>query len=315
MPSANLSTPLDLSPISNEAKEEEFVLNEIISRVKGSKDPIILVDACCIRHGVVDETYELVEKSGLPIFSSPMGKTAINEEHKQYAGIYVGDITAPEIKERFNAADCVISIGALLSDFNSGNFSYKLPSNSIHLHSNRVQIGYAHYPSVGMKALLPKISSALAADQKKRMEYTLKTVSNPTNRLPTREEEGKAAENDPDVISQAYLWPRLGQFFRAKDQIIVETGTSSFGMLQARLPAGAIFVSQVLWGSIGWSVGAAMGVALAAREEKLGRTCLFVGDGSLQLTAQEIGTMIREGLTPILFILSNDGYEIERESE
>lgn len=103
----------------------------------------------------------------------------------------------------------------------------------------------------------------------------------------------------------------------------------------------------------GWSVGACLGVALAAREEKLGRVMLFVGDGSFQLSesaggdknpafslvppqealgntialvlnkafigpksftaAQEVSTMVREGLNPILFVLSNDGYEIERQ--
>ncbi len=105
----------------------------------------------------------------------------------------------------------------------------------------------------------------------------------------------------------------MGQFFKESDQVIVETGTSSFGMLEAKLPANTRWVSQVLWGSIGWSVGATLGVALAAREDQLGRTHLFVGDGSLQLTVQEIGTMIKHGLTPYLFILNNDGYEIERQ--
>lgn len=47
------------------------------------------------------------------------------------------------------------------------------------------------------------------------------------------------------------------------------------------LPDSAIFVAQVLWGSIGWTVGATLGAALAARDLNLGRPILFVGDGSL----------------------------------
>jgi len=58
-------------------------------------------------------------------------------------------------------------------------------------------------------------------------------------------------------------------------------GTSSFGGTEIVLPAQAIYVSQILWGSIGWTVGSTLGAALAAREQELGRTCLFVGDGSL----------------------------------
>lgn len=68
----------------------------------------------------------------------------------------------------------------------------------------------------------------------------------------------------------------------------------------------------VLWGSIGYSVGAVLGGALAAKEQGDRRVILFVGDGSLQLTLQEIGTMIRYKLNPYIFVLNNDGYEIER---
>ena len=43
-----------------------------------------------------------------------------------------------------------------------------------------------------------------------------------------------------------------------------------------------------------------------------GRVVLLVGDGSLQMTVQEIGTIIREGLTPTIFVVNNAGYTIER---
>jgi len=59
--------------------------------------------------------------------------------------------------------------------------------------------------------------------------------------------------------------------------------------------------------SIGYSVGAVLGAALAARELPDGaerRVILFVGEGSLQLSVQEISTIIRRGLKPILYIPS-----------
>ena len=59
------------------------------------------------------------------------------------------------------------------------------------------------------------------------------------------------------------------------------TGTSSFGVLDVPLPDGAVFVSQILWGSIGWTVGSTLGAAIAARDIGLNRTILFIGDGSM----------------------------------
>ena len=305
IPGDALSKPLDISANDNDADAEKYVLNVAQRHIAEAKSAVILVDACAARHGCIEETHELITKSGLPVFATPMGKAIVDETHPQYGGLYIGNLTSDAVKQVVESADVLLTVGSLKSDFNSGNFSYRTPkASTIELHSDYTIIGYSHYPGIGMKKLLPKLSALLAADGAKRLEETKKIVPKFENVLP---------KDDSATITQAYFWPRMGQFFQPKDQVIVETGTSSFGMLEARLPEQTRWVSQVLWGSIGWSVGAALGVALAAREDKLGRTHLFVGDGSLQLTVQEIGTMIKHGLSPYLFVLNNDGYEIERQ--
>ena len=42
------------------------------------------------------------------------------------------------------------------------------------------------------------------------------------------------------------------------------------------------------------------------------RSSLLIGDGSLQLTVQAISTMIRQHIKPVLFVINNDGYTVER---
>lgn len=68
---------------------------------------------------------------------------------------------------------------------------------------------------------------------------------------------------------------------RQRSHADIDAGTSSFGILDVPLPRGAVFVSQILWGSIGWTVGSTLGAAVAARDIGLPRTILFVGDGSM----------------------------------
>jgi indolepyruvate decarboxylase len=75
------------------------------------------------------------------------------------------------------------------------------------------------------------------------------------------------------------------------------------------MPAGATFDNQTLWGSIGWATPAAFGAAVAAPDR---RVVLVTFDGSHQLTAQEISQFGRLGLKPIVFVLNNNGYLIER---
>lgn len=97
--SAPLATPLSRHPPPNDAEVEKFVLDEIAKLAKvahesdGGKDGVvILVDACAIRHGVRDEVKELCEKTGFPVYSAPMGKTAIDENYERYGGVRVSSV-------------------------------------------------------------------------------------------------------------------------------------------------------------------------------------------------------------------------------
>ncbi|KAH9947619.1 pyruvate decarboxylase [Amylocystis lapponica] len=300
--SKRLQTPLNLSPPENDPEVEGFVLDEIAKLVSDAgQDAIILVDACSIRHGVKREVEELYKRTGFPVYAAPMGKTAVNEQYERYGGIYVGTLTHPEVKEKVESAKLIISVGALKSDFNTGNFTYRVPtSRAIELHSDHTRVLYATFPGIGMQRLLPKLTARLQP-----FHEGAKLLPVPPFKLPVPE------DSDP-TITHAWLWPRAGQFFRPKDIIVAETGTSSFGILDVPFPAEAIFLSQILWGSIGWTTGSTLGAALAGRDLGLGRTILFIGDGSLQLTVQELSTMIRTGVTPIIFLLNNSGYTIER---
>jgi indolepyruvate decarboxylase len=81
------------------------------------------------------------------------------------------------------------------------------------------------------------------------------------------------------------------------------------GLGFARMPKAATFHNQTLWGSIGWATPAAFGAAIAAPDKRI---VLVTGDGSHQLTAQEISQFGRLDLKPIVFVLNNNGYLIER---
>jgi len=77
-----------------------------------------------------------------------------------------------------------------------------------------------------------------------------------------------------------------------------------------KLPGGAPFEIEMQWGSIGWSVPATFGYAMGAPSR---RVIALIGDGSFQLTAQEVAQMIRQKLPVIIFLINNHGYTIEVE--
>ncbi|KAH6912549.1 pyruvate decarboxylase [Coprinopsis sp. MPI-PUGE-AT-0042] len=297
-----LKTPLARIHASNEPTTEEFVLDLIETRVKEAEaDVVVLLDACVLRYGIRKEVAKFCEETGFPVYATPMGKTAVDENWERYGGIYIGSLTHPDIKDAVEKAKLIISIGSLGSDFNTGNFSYNISTRRhIELHSHHTQVQYATFSDIGFTDLLPKLTERLRQFHSTASKIPVQPF---THQLP--EEEGQ-------IISQDWFWPRMAAFFKTGDIIVTETGTANFGIIDVPLPPKTVLLNQVLWGSIGWSVGAALGAAIAGEEIGMKRTILFVGDGSLQLTVQELSPMIRLGLKPIIFVLNNHGYVIER---
>ncbi len=117
---ARLKTPIDLSFAKNDPEKEDYVVDVVLKYLHAAKNPVILVDACAIRHRVLEETHDLIDKTGLPVFVTPMGKGAVNETHPNYGGVYAGDGSQPDVKERVESSDLILTIGAIKSDFNTG---------------------------------------------------------------------------------------------------------------------------------------------------------------------------------------------------
>src|SRR6266700_670892 len=115
-----------------------------------------------------------------------------------------------------------------------------------------------------------------------------------------------------DKITMDALYSCYAAFIRPGDSVVLETGSSSMGLPPMPLDDDVQMHIQMLWGSIGWATGAAFGIALANLKRK---TILITGEGSHQLTANEIGNMGRYSANPIILCLNNDGYMMERALE
>ena len=303
VPAKLLDTKIDLDLKANDAEAETEVLETILQLVGEAKNPIILSDACASRHNVKPEVKALIDATQFPSFVTPLGKGSIDEKHPRFGGVYVGTLSSPEVKEAVESADLILSVGALLSDFNTGSFSYSYKTkNIVEFHSDYIKIKNATFPGVQMKFVLQKLIEQVGA---KITGY--KPVPVPAGKP------ANAPVADSTPLGQEWLWNELGNFLQEGDIVVTETGTSAFGINQTRFPTDAYGISQVLWGSIGYSVGALVGATFAAEEvDKEKRVILFVGDGSLQLTVQEIACLIRWGLKPYIFVLNNNGYTIEK---
>lgn len=196
-------------------------------------------------------------------------------------------------------ADLVLDLGGVnLNDITTAAYSGQLDlSRFITVGLDDVRIGEEVIAGVRLADVL----SELAKFKPSSAPYRGKSQGlAPVNGSPT------------DKITMAALYPRYASFLRAGDTVVLETGSSSLGVTPTILPDGVRVEAQVLWGSIGWATPAAFGVALADPGR---RTVLITGEGSHQLTANDIGAMGRFGANVIAFVLNNSGYLIERALE
>ena len=110
-----LKTLIDLSFPKVDEDKEEYVVDVVLKYLHQAKNPVVLVDACAIRHHALDETHAFIKASGLPAFVAPMGKSGLDETIATYGGVYAGNGSNIGVRERVESADLVLSIGAIKS--------------------------------------------------------------------------------------------------------------------------------------------------------------------------------------------------------
>jgi indolepyruvate decarboxylase len=294
-------TPHEIEPLtlkSNSAALKRAVA-AVSDRLNKAKSVVVMPAFTISRLGLQKELRGAIEALGYPFVTTSMEKCVIDESHPQFAGMYAGAVSAESTRLIVEGADVVLDLGGVnLNDITTESYSARLnPSHFITVGLNDVRIGDEVIGSVRLADMLGELA--------KRNSPTT-----PYRRAP--EPAPQISGNASDKITMDALYPRYAAFIREGDTVVLETGSSSPGMTPMVLADGVRIEAQVLWGSIGWATPAALGIALADPSR---RTILITGEGSHQLTANEIGSMARFGANIIVFVLNNQGYLIERALE
>jgi indolepyruvate decarboxylase len=290
------AAPLTLTEPPSDPERLRSCAAAIAVRLAQAKSPAILVDLDVDRFGVAAEVTGLAEKIQAPVAVVATAKATIDETHPHFAGVYNGAASEAGTREAVENSDCLLSIGYRPIDLTTGDFTGSLPAGTIHARGHSVDIGEDNYQAVTLKDVLRGVTDAVpqATGRAKRQFVPAQATGN--------------RGDGPGKLTQAAYWQAIQGYIRPGDVLIAEDGTS-YASLGLRLPPDCSFVSQVIWGSIGYSVGALLGTLTAAPHR---RHLLFVGDGSFQLTAQELSTMLRHDFKPVIFLINNGGYTIER---
>jgi indolepyruvate decarboxylase len=288
----------DVKPIMPRSNAEALqkAIAAIAERIKNAKSIVAFPAFTIARLGLHKQAQRAIEALGCPFVTTLMEKCLIDGGHPQFAGMYVGAVSEQKTRQIVEGADLVLDLGGVnLNDITTAAYSGQLDlSRFITVGLNDVRIGDQVIANVRLPDVLTELAKLKPSSPAYRV--TPKALA-PVNGSPS------------DKITMAALYPRYAAFLRAGDTVVLETGSSSLGVTPTTLPDGVRVEAQVLWGSIGWATPA---VALADPSR---RTILITGEGSHQLTANDIGAVGRFGANVIVFVLNNSGYLIERALE
>ncbi|WP_237188370.1 alpha-keto acid decarboxylase family protein [Rothia nasimurium] len=297
MPTQPPARPLDVNRHVS-SPDIEAVFKDAATEFMRGKKVTVLADIMAERLGAVGEVRDLVTETKFPFASLMWGKAVLDETEPNFAGIYVGGLSAEPTRKVVEEAEVLLCVGVEFTDTTTGIYSHQIDfGRVINVAAESTSIAGRHYAPLTM---------ARALDILKEVALELK-LEGTDFEAPADEEPLPKITNK--ALTQDALWKVLSSNLDEKNTVVVDMGTSFFGMATRKFPRDSRFIGMPLWGSIGYSIPALLGAAMADTES---RGVLMVGDGSAQLTIQELGTIIREKVNPVIFLINNDGYTIER---
>ncbi|MFY9327090.1 MAG: thiamine pyrophosphate-binding protein [Georgfuchsia sp.] len=295
-------------PFPTPAPSDPDALAEAIKETLGMLDkaqrPVVIGGVELIRFKLQKEFAGFLDKTSFPYATMMLGKTVLSEHHPQFIGLFEGDRSRDYVRNRVESADCILQLGDLMTDFNTGGFTTNLDdSKTITANIRAVKIKHHFYENVYLRDFILGLTAKLV----RRDPATLDIQCAADGCVHRHTELYRPDAQEPLTIKR--LFDRMSHFVENGSIVIAETGVSLFSAAEMLMPDGTTFIGQTFYGSIGYTVGATLGAAMAAQDRHI---VLFVGDGAFQVTCQDVSTMIRYGLKPIIFLLNNDGYTIER---
>jgi len=272
-------------------------LKETLMMLEGSFHPVIWMGREVGSFGLAKEILTFAERFNIPIVSTLLGKTVIDERHPLFAGVYQGGMSLEEVEDFVNKSDCLLMLGVLRSDVDTGFHSAQIDSHHrIIANTRRVAIAHHQFPKVHFKHYIEALPR-LPMSKSFQLNY------------PKNSERLEYFEAEPEKqITTARMLECLQSHLRPQHIMATDCGDCLFAGADFVLGQNS-YLSPAYFATMGYGVPGAIGGAIAEPER---RVIALVGDGGFQMTATELTTALRYGADPIVIVMNNHGYGTER---
>ncbi|MEV0371723.1 thiamine pyrophosphate-binding protein [Streptomyces sp. NPDC050636] len=293
-----------------------------VDLIRRYRNPVLWAGEEIDRFNLSQEFEKLVRETGIPFCTTVGAKSVVSEYTPGFSGVYNGKASNPDVAKVFHNAGCRIGLGSWATSKNLGGKRSIGDDWTVAAHEG-VHVGASYFPDVRLAQFIPALrerlvrefgTGAFDADYFARAHGDGLDVPESTAAHLSSLTGGPY----PESVTYDSFFRHINAFLESQNSeppgertnpftVISDAAFALIGSMNLRMAERASYVAQNSWLSIGYSVGAATGVALG-RQYSGKRPMVFVGDGSFQETCQEMSTHVRLGLRPVVFVLDNEGF-------
>ena len=283
--------------INSKAMNE--ALEETANMINKSNNPVVVAGVEIQRFGLQNYLLEFLNKSSIPVVSTPLSKSVLSENHPMYLGVYEGAMGYQNVRQYVEQSDCVLMLGSFITDIDFGNSPTPVDQEkTINATSSKIYIKYHNFDGIPLKEYLKNLCKINV----KKFQVNKKIRKGQKIAI-------RRNKSLNEKITVNSLFTILNHFITAENIVIADVGDALFGGLDLFIHKGTEFISPAFYLSMGFAIPASLGAQLS---NPTIRPIVLVGDGAFQMTGMELSTIAKENLNPIIILLNNDGYRTER---
>jgi indolepyruvate decarboxylase len=290
----------------NALREATTEANNMIS---AAKKPVIIAGEEIHRFGLQDKLLALIDKTQIPVAATILSKSVISELHPLFIGIYEGAVGQEKARQYVESSDCLIILGATLSDITLGMFTAQIDQKmTIYVSAEKLSVMYHHYDNIDIRDFFDALIDAHITRKDNNTNNSSSSFTTHTN-MPLTITSTVPRSTHGKKITVKYVFEYLNSCLTDDMIVLADVGDALFAGADLIIHGNTKFLSPAYYASLGFAVPASIGAQLADRTL---RPLVIVGDGAFQMTGMELSTAIRYDLNPIVIVLNNGIYLTEQ---
>ena len=287
-----------------EPTPSELSIKQAVALLDAAERPLVVFGQGITLSHAEDRLRAFLEKGDIPAGSTLLGLSALPSDFPLYQGmIGMHGNVAPNVKT--GECDVLVAIGMRFDDRVTGTVStYARQAKVIHIDIDKSEIGKIIPVEVGIRGDAGKVLAILTERMQARKHP--EWVAGFASCRAVEEEKviGPEIRSGSGLLRMGEVVDGVSRVTEGKAVIVTDVGQNQMVAARySRFAAGRSFLSSGGLGTMGFGLPAAIGAKIAAPERPV---CLFVGDGGIQMTLQEFGTILQEQVGVKIVLLNNN---------